>query len=82
MSGVQKSSESSYAATEPRYRATLPELSPEELKALGHSLRMVPSNTMVGARFLWEDEAFKSLWEKVAHAINTRSDMEQYRVKP
>ena len=64
--------------------AQLSELTAEELVALGHSLRMVPSNTVIGPgfTFLTESEAWKSLWEKVAHAVNTRDDVAPYRKAP
>lgn len=64
--------------------ATLDELTAEELVALGHSLRMVPSNTVIGPgfEFLTQSEAWKSLWEKVAHAVNTRDDVAPYRKAP
>jgi hypothetical protein len=61
----------------------LDDLTALELKALGHSLRMVPSNTVIGPgfTFLTQSDEFKSLWEKVAQAIKTREDMAPYRAK-
>jgi hypothetical protein len=57
----------------------LADLTAEELVALGHGLRMVPGNVMVGAEMLWESDAWKSMWEKVAHAVNTREDVAPFR---
>jgi hypothetical protein len=65
-------------------REPLSDLTAEELVALGHSLRMVPSNTVIGPgfSFLVQSDAFKSLWEKVAHAVNTRDDVAPFRKTP
>lgn len=70
--------------TEQGSAAQLPELTAEELVALGHSLRLTPSNAVVGPgfSFLVESDAWKSLWEKVAHAVNTRDDVAPYRKAP
>lgn len=60
----------------------LDDLTALELKALGHSLRMVPSNTVIGPglTFLCDTDEFKSLWSKVAEAVRDRDDMAPYRV--
>jgi hypothetical protein len=69
----------------------LDDLTADEVEVLGHSLRMVPGNACLtgksaqrlgggGLQMIYELDAFKSLWNKVAEAILERDDMQDRRV--